>query len=219
MCRQAAGAPRADMTRFRTSVRIRASTSMGGAGAPRSTRTASAVLPRDREPGTLEDKSQLVTSWLWLPVMVGARGFEPPASPTPKVRATPAPRPDDHTASLYYMFSEHIPFYVSFRDQAVHFKQLSRQLMSGHGPTHSTMSGQPFTTCRPKHSGLELGCPQPLAESVWLPTDGLAQGQFATTALSRSRETNHSPVAEPDSIGFSLKHRLRRGFRPLILIE
>ena len=29
----------------------------------------------------------------WLPVMVGTRGFEPPASPTPKVRATPAPRP------------------------------------------------------------------------------------------------------------------------------
>lgn len=26
--------------------------------------------------------------------MVGARGIEPPASPTPKVRATPALRPD-----------------------------------------------------------------------------------------------------------------------------
>ena len=26
--------------------------------------------------------------------LVGTRGFEPPASPTPRVRATPAPRPD-----------------------------------------------------------------------------------------------------------------------------
>ena len=33
-------------------------------------------------------------------IMVGTRGIEPPASPTPKVRATPAPRPATHLNAI-----------------------------------------------------------------------------------------------------------------------
>jgi hypothetical protein len=62
------------------------------------------VAPGAAESGTRRQEPARKTSWLWLPVMVGARGFEPPASPTPKVRATPAPRPDDICVIILYAF-------------------------------------------------------------------------------------------------------------------
>ena len=42
---------------------------------------------------------------------IGARGFEPPASPTPKVRATPAPRPDSHATGLVWHYT---PDYTTY---------------------------------------------------------------------------------------------------------
>jgi hypothetical protein len=65
--------------------------------------------------------------------LVGTRGFEPPASPTPKVRATPAPRPDNYTVHpLYYgkiAMLRGIPISESSRLLLTFSQELGRQIL------------------------------------------------------------------------------------------